>query len=604
VKKGGSERIEWVFDPLPASGARRGGDPASHVFRQSVSSFVREVVQNANDQRIENESAEIHFRFVELRGPALEEFRRAVAWETLAPHLREAAKTTGGRNLKEFLAEHEKRDRLVLLVIEDRNTVGLTGDERDGESHFRALCKDTLFSHKQTDSAGGSYGLGKSILWAFSGLSTVLFNSVLSDGSASPRLFGRAELPSHAAYAGSGWFGRVIESGPVAYAESVWAMPAAERASRLKLARPDASGTSISILGFRDPASDADRSIVDLEQEIRAAVVREFWPAMVMPGAPLQVWVAPRPLLPERDFAAVRPFIEAYRGRISERAILEEPGQVVVKELEVELPARRDGKQAERALVRLCVRLADEATHDKLAGHIAWFRGAGMVVWYKDRSNLALGARPFHAVVACGEARNPDAPTAGDRALERFLRSAEPPGHDVWESTATLKAEYRAGYAKALEQLKRRVEDELKAIVVAQPRHGKQGPDRLRKRFPLGTKGGKGSGPSAFSFQAIDAHIDGDRWHFRAEVRPAAARSAAWRCDLRIAEIGEDGLEIRTIPVETVRASHGVVRIEDGVASIDVTGKVLKLDGTSVPVAHDPRQRRAIHLELRGVERG
>ena len=59
-----------------------------------------------------------------------------------------------------------------------------------GESHFRALCKDVLFSHKRSESAGGSYGLGKSVLWTFSGLTTVIFNSVPKDvpkGTASLR---------------------------------------------------------------------------------------------------------------------------------------------------------------------------------------------------------------------------------------------------------------------------------------------------------------------------------------------------------------------------------------------------------------------------------
>lgn len=607
-----SERIEWVFDPLPASGARRGGDPASHVFRQSVSSFVREVVQNANDQRID--APEVHFRFVELEGEALDQFRKAAAWDTLLPHLRAAAATRGGRNLREFLEDHEKRGKLLALVVEDRGSVGLTGDELEGESHFRALCKDTLFSHKQSESAGGSYGLGKSILWAFSGMSTVLFNSVLSrhgKGQTSPRLFGRAELPSHVvenghkvACAGSGWFGRYVSTDLGPRAESVWSKRAAALAEQLRIQRSETSGTSIAILGFRDPTSDVDRSADELAQDIRSAVEREFWPAMVIPGRPLVVWVAagrPSPLLPQRDFTLMRPFVDAYLQRTSERTVLEEPGQVVVKDIEVVLPARRDGKPSVRAYVRLCVRLADENANHKYAGHVAWFRGAGMVVRYTDRSGLALGARPFHAVVACGEARVPEAPTEADRALERFLRSAEPPGHDVWESTASLKAEYKPGYAKALEQLKRRVDEELKAIVVAQPRHGKQGPDRLRRRFPLGQKGGRGGAPSAFNFHAVDAHLEGGRWKFRAEVRPTSG-ATSWRCSLRIAEIGEDGSEIQSVPIEHVETNSGKVEIAEGVASIAVRAKLLKVQGTSVELGADPTRRRAIHLELRGTE--
>lgn len=44
--------VGWLFDGLPPSGARRGGDPSEYVFRHDIESFVREVVQNANDQAL------------------------------------------------------------------------------------------------------------------------------------------------------------------------------------------------------------------------------------------------------------------------------------------------------------------------------------------------------------------------------------------------------------------------------------------------------------------------------------------------------------------------------------------------------------------------
>jgi len=132
------DRIDWVFDRLPASGARRGGDPASHAFRQNLTSFVREVVQNANDQRIG--APEVHFRFLELTGDKLESFLAAVRWTGLEPHLKAAADTKGGRQVAQFLADFDHRRRLLVLLIEDRQTYGLTGDELEGDSHFRALC--------------------------------------------------------------------------------------------------------------------------------------------------------------------------------------------------------------------------------------------------------------------------------------------------------------------------------------------------------------------------------------------------------------------------------------------------------------------------------
>lgn len=610
-----NEPIEWIFDPLPASGARRGGDPASHVFRQDLTSFVREVVQNANDQR--RGAPEVHFRFVELAGADLDAFRSAVSWSTLEPHLRAAADTRGGRHLKPFLAELDRRQRLLVLVVEDRHTHGLTGDEMDGDSHFRALCKDTLFSHKRTEAAGGSYGLGKSVLWAFSGLSTVLFHSNLSEeapGQRSPRLFGRVELPTHDlpagagsrtpnAFSGSGWFGRSVAVNGGRRAESVWAERAEALASALKLGRRDEPGTSIAIVGFRDPTAESDQSAEDLAREIGRAVERHFWPAIVMPGEPLTVWMAaarPRPLL-DRDLVEFRPFVDCYRGRRSSSPSLEQPGDVVVREIEIEVPARTDGTPAVVGRVRLCVRLFadDERASHPMAGYVAWFRGPGMIISYGDKRRLALGARPFHAVVACGEARDPEAPTEADRAVERFLRAAEPPGHDSWDTTAALKADYKRGYAKALELLRRGVDDALKEIVVAQPKRGRQGPDRLRKMFPLGAQGGRGSGRSAFHVRNLSAWVEGGRWRFRGEIRPAI-EVAQWECELRLAESGEDGAELAVVPIAQLDApAAAAVQLEDGLASVRVRGAVLVFAGESAAVPTVAGLRRAVTLEAR-----
>ena len=528
-----TEPIEWVFDKLPPSMARRGGDPASHAFRQNVATFVREVIQNANDQATGN--PEVHFRFVELTGSALDDFKTSIAWESLEPHLRAAAESKGGKNLEQFLDELERNKRLVLLHLEDRYTVGLTGDELSGDSHFRALCKDTLYSHKQSHGAGGSYGLGKSVLWAFSGLSTVLFNSNLSEhppNVESPRLFGRVELPSHAVkesaqagdYSGTGWFGRRVDAGEGTRAESVWGETAARLTRQQFLGRSEVTGTSLLIVGFRDPTTDDDANPDELAREIRAATVREFWPAIAMPGRPLVVWTATahggNPI-GDKDLGEVQPFVDCYRGRENDRDTLDEPGDVVVREIPIEVPARRDGVRATRGHVRLCVRLASESSPGPWAGYVAWFRRAGMVIRYWDRRSLAAGARPFHAVLACGEARDPERPTPQDEDVERFLRAAEPPGHDDWMTTASLKAEYKQGYAKALEQLKRRVSEELKALVVPRPRQGAVGPDRLRKRFPIGRQGSPGSAPSLFHFSKLTARFDGARWQFAGVVQPS-----------------------------------------------------------------------------------
>lgn len=607
-----SAEVDWVFDALPPSGARRGGDPAKHAFEASLRVFVREVVQNAMDQAAVGELPDVHFRFLELEGEALTSFFEAVRWKTLHAHLAAAAASRGGTSIKKTLAELESRKKLLVLLVEDRGTVGLTGHEDEGESHFRALCKDTLYSHKQSEGAGGSYGLGKSVLWGFSGLSTVLFNSMLSSelkGQASPRLIGRAELPTHtvasggkggAGYAGSGWFG--LKSARPPRAESLWGESAAALAAALRIERTnlEATGTSIQVLGFRDPTADADRTPSELAGEIRGAIEREFWPALAM--SRLSTWVMARGeggLLSEKELKIARPLVECYRRANAGGEGLHEPGDVVSREIEVEIPARRDGTiKATKGHIRLGVRLCAEHESQELMGQVAMFRSPGMVVRYLDQRALAKSSRPFYALVACGGARAPREALAGDLAIERFLRAAEPPGHDKWDVTEALKSDYERGYRKALDQLQARVLEALKSLMLDAPAQGKRGPERLRRKFPLGLKGGgAGSAKSAFRFGDVTARFEAGRWRFQGTIHPASP-TPAWACEIRLAEIGEDGSKVGEVAVETLNGgSEGTTEIVDGKATIRTTAPLLRFEGQSVPGSSG---KRALSLEIQG----
>jgi hypothetical protein len=620
--------VDWIFDALPPSGARRGGDPAKHAFEANLRVFVREVVQNAIDQATTEEPPEVHFRFHDLEGDELGEFLRALRWSTLRRHLEAvASQTRAGKAIQRALLELEKRKKLLVLVIEDRSTAGLTGAEDSGESHFRALCKDTLHSHKQSDGAGGSYGLGKSVLWGFSGLSTVLFNSKLSQelpGQVSPRLIGRTELPSHevtdpkdakdakgaksrsprpASFAGSGWFGRPAASAQ--RAESLWADEATAIAQALHLQRTneDSTGTSILVLGFRDPTADEDRSPVELAQGIRSAVELEFWPAIAM--RKLTTWVAgdgAAPLISGKTFKAARPLIEcAQRGESSVEALID-AGDVVTREFEIEIPARRDGTiKATKGHVRMAVRLAGELDDPTLVGQVALFRSPGMVVRYLDQRALVKSSRPFHALVACGTARSTSETLPSDQAIERFLRAAEPPGHDKWDVTETLKGDYERGYKKALDQLHTRIKDTLKSVVMESPAQGKRGPERLRRKFPIGSKsgvgGGGGAAKPAFRFDGVTAHFEAGRWWFRGEVRPVRPMPS-WVCELRIAEVGEDGGKVSAVDVETLSISGGgTFQISGDHVVIRTSDPLLSFQGGS---ALGSSGKRALALEVNG----
>jgi len=552
------------------------------------------VVQNANDQRLGNPRVDLSLR--ELRGAELESFLERFDFAGLRPHLDAASSARAGRRLRETLKVLDQEQRLVVLRIEDRDTHGLTGDEDAPGSHFRALCKDTLFSHKGTPSAGGSFGLGKSVLWAFSGLSTVVFNSVPRVCPAerrAPRLIARAELSSHTVaareFAGPGWFGRKVAGSSGERAESVWGLTAATVARELTLPREQTdSGTSILIVGFREPSADSEESVDETARRMLDAARRWFWPAMSIEGRRLSVSLDGRAPVEAAQDEAIAPFVECFKARRTQREALEAAGDVVVRDLSIELPPKRSGGVAVHGEARLLVRLAPEGSRDGLVGHVALFRGAGMVVKYLDKRSLVALGRPFHAVLACGEARQPEAPTDADREVEAFLRLAEPPGHDEWDSTDALKETYQRGYAKALSGLKDAMSQALREVLLPRTDVGTRGPERLMKRFPFGPQGRPGSAPTAFSFSGLSARLEAGLWHFSGSIEPTSS-GGRWTAHITLSEVGDGGGHLADVGIVALSADRAQVRLEGGVAHLTVARGVerLRFEGTSEAVATD-----------------
>lgn len=120
----------------------------------------------------------------------------------------------------------------------------------------------------------------------------------------------------------------------------------------------------------------------------------------------------------------ITPFLQCYLARGEAGDTLDKPGDIARRRITVELPDARSGPQG-IAHADLVVRLGDERAAHPLFGHVAMFRGPGMVVRYWDRSNLALGVRPFHAVLVCGEARDPNSRVTQPRRAGSFAAGAD-----------------------------------------------------------------------------------------------------------------------------------------------------------------------------------
>jgi hypothetical protein len=577
---------EWFFFSGGPGVPRYGDDPTKHAVDHDTETFVREVLQNANDQGLDNGNpVEVTFRFVSLTGSELAEFLEALGWNRgLAERLETVAEADRGRGYEDLLDRLESRDaELRLLIVEDRNTTGLTGGWEE-DSNYAALVRDELYSSKQDDKAGGSYGLGKSVLWTFSGASTVVFNSHPADGEDPDdelrRLIGRTKLPTHrlnrndATYQGAGWLCHPRETDDGVRPSSLWGDEAAELASRLRVERPEATGTSAMVVDFRDPTRDERPDLEELADEFVEAAVKYFWPAMYRGDIEVSVEVGDETWDADvRDVPAIRPFVECFESRYDGDGQLNAPGDVAGLDVPVRLPPRADGEETPPADVRLAARLASPADDDTYQNYVALFRGTGMVVKYYNQSRIAFSDRNFHGVLACGEARTSGWATDGDREVERFLRYAEPPEHDEWQSTENLREQYQRGFRTALDDMFDTLRNGLRHLISQTDGRGEVLADRVRKRFPI--HGGQArtrsiaSPSTVFDIQSSSG-FDEDRWTFSGRIAPVEEEFDGWTAEISLTGVGEDGSRYDDVPIATITSEHTDVTTdcEEGIARI------------------------------------
>jgi transcriptional regulator with XRE-family HTH domain len=626
----------WAFRRAPEDGGRDFGNANIWSFQPSIRTLVREALQNINDEIIDRaDGADVIFRLVRLAGSELHSFLDTLQWNRTAAgmsglraHLEACAndQTKLGKLITDGMAALTATGEMVLLVIEDSRTHGLTGPET-GAGNFAALVRNNLDTHKRLETAGGSYGLGKAVFWLCSRFSTVLFSSRLSGGSAEGvsehaggvhRLMGRADLSWHsladAEWAGPGWFGRREDGQPGA--QSVWDNPA--MVHDLYLTRSsDAPGTSIAIVGFHDPSGEVLTDIQQLGDRIASEAARSFWPAIA--SGRLTVRVVLCDGRDERARMSVEPehyhsaLVDAYLRREAVTSTLSKPGDIVSAPVVLRTPPRKspDGRlvRVEPHEALLVVRLASEQeARDDVTGQLALFRGSEMVVQYRNiRTQLLAGAPEFHALLACGTAAG-DA--AADYEAEQFLRAAEPPAHDRWELTTELPARYGRGSAKAIADLLQDTAQAIRDIFQTEPLVPEQGPEAIRDLLRIG---GSGSFAATWSDVALTAkpavaarlpriemltgRVDArGRWEVTADIRTPDSRP--WRVAPVLMFDAEGGAVVR-VPWESITALEGC-RSEGTTLILSGPRRKARFKGISSLTGHPaPASEAAVLVELR-----
>jgi RNA polymerase primary sigma factor len=515
-----AKSLAWGFREAPADGGKDFGNAAVYATPMAVRTVVREDGQNSLDAGRRPEVV-LRFRIVEL-SPDSERYLRvlkALRFEQLRERIHaieeaEEFESKLGTKLSAGL-EHVLDEKLVLLYVDDYGTRGLPGDEFDSTKPFCALVRDNLNSRKETQMAGGVFGVGAKVNIACSRLSTVVFASkVEGEESRGTRLIGRTEMTYHELregrsvqrFAGPGWLGeRARQPGVV---PSAWLDDDDQLLDDLMLRRDqlprgirkaDSAGTSIMVVGFADPQLEAGASTQQLVDTFVEAAAVNFWPAMMRGG--LTVWVeryvddedepVRREQVDPRQVAGVTELCDAWDKHFSGKStpVLSAPGDVASIPIQLMVPATRQRARGVKAHdevtaeCQLLVRLSDPegVSGDPRAGQIAYVRGRAMVTRYQSRGSV-VGGRPFHAALIAGTLVGRSAEQV---AAEQFLRIAEPPAHDKWAYNADLGERYARGAKKALDELHARVTEELQKILRPSATRSGDGPEVLKRLLQI-----------------------------------------------------------------------------------------------------------------------
>ncbi len=178
---------KWDFPALNGGTEQGYTNSGIETFRGAdlTDNLAREICQNSLDAK-DTDSKEpvvVEFDLMTINKdnhPLFKEYAECIAgckkyWENRSD-----------KKVKSFIERVESvlaKDEIKVLRISDYNTTGLTGSDanENQESVWRALVNADGVSAKNTDTAGGSYGIGKNAPFACSDISVVFYNTYAKD---------------------------------------------------------------------------------------------------------------------------------------------------------------------------------------------------------------------------------------------------------------------------------------------------------------------------------------------------------------------------------------------------------------------------------------
>ena len=503
----------------------------------ALQTTVREAVQNIADAAAGNHGPEILIRVRRLTAVQRMALQRNIL--SPLPH-----QITSRKKLSEFL---NRSDPLVMEIC-DFGTVGLGGPTRADRIPENTVRTDfidflrNIGTPRDTSHGGGTYGFGKVALYRVSRCSTIIVDSLVSEGgSGSRRLIGchigqSFEVPENGMrwrYTGRHWWGHADPLDGVV--DPVLDEDAKKIADLLGFPprQGGRTGTSIMILDF-----DTEGQTLEwVGQRLVEGLLWNFWPRM-LESTPKEKRFACRVEvdgrnckipLPE-EIAPLHLFAKAMRT-------LEQGDSERNKRIASLRPQQHLGNLViERDLRAPRKRIAGEdSLFPDISRHIALMRPVKLVVKYLEGQALPDDRLEWAGVFVADS----------QDEVERAFADSEPPAHDDWIPDNLPKGPAKTFVNVALRELRSAALD-MGALDRGIPTQTETGPPlaRVASRLGMALEGalGDGAGPrrggagssgrrppraraSKPLFARLEKGVDGPVAVFLTQVRQDAVRS-------------------------------------------------------------------------------
>lgn len=185
-------QICWNFPLLGTANVSGSNNAAIAMFKGSgiMDGLVREICQNSLDAHDDvnhpNDPVIVKFKLAHL------EKAKYSMFDGLGKVF-DGAENYWSKNrnktneIMDFISHAKScfsKNEIPVLIMSDYNTIGLKGVNRndDEKSYWDLLANSDGLSGKQDENSGGSFGIGKSAPFAYSGLNTVFYNTYAVDG--------------------------------------------------------------------------------------------------------------------------------------------------------------------------------------------------------------------------------------------------------------------------------------------------------------------------------------------------------------------------------------------------------------------------------------